>query len=141
MLVSVFANMIRLGDTVVRMRGPISPEGLLALAETPRPFLFSEMRTLHLDREDTFLNMAKRLTILLAETPIILTLYLSILRIVHGHENVVTAFAARSTTPEWVMPIEPLGMADNRGITHPPIERRLQEEGPGARSDGREGGP
>lgn len=123
-LISLFVNMIKFADTSRMMRGPIDPSKLEPLRSPDRPIVFSEMRCIHLGNSDTLLNLAKRMTILLAETPVLERLFQAILQIVHTTENSVTEFAAVFGMPERVFPADPLDMPDNYGTTRLACQER-----------------
>lgn len=115
--ISLFVNMIKFADTSRLMRGPIDPSKLEPLRSPDRPIVFSEMRCIHLGNSDTLLNLSKRMTLLLEETPVLARLFQALLAIVHSTENSVTEFAAVFGMPERVFPADPLDMPDNYGTT------------------------
>lgn len=117
LLISVFLNMIKFADTSRLMRGPIDQAKLEELRSPDRPIVFSEMRCIHLGASDTLLNLSKRMTHHLAETPTLARLFRAVLEIVHATENSVTEFASVFGMPERVFPMDPLDMPDNYGVT------------------------
>lgn len=115
-MVSLFVNMIRMADTVEYLnKGRKSNRRIKQLKNEQIP-LYDGLMTLHLDRQDTCLNLSKRMIALLKETPLFLTVYKSIVMRALNSKNLLSEFASLSEMPERVFPINALEMPDNYGV-------------------------
>ena len=113
-LISILFNMIRVSDTLYESND-IRPDRLAAIRAGQLP-LFDGLEILHLDKQDTCLNLAKRLTRSLQGDEVLYAIYIELLSRLRSHDNLLTRFASRSARPEWVFPENALEIADNYGI-------------------------
>lgn len=114
LLISLLVSLGRLSDSLYEDRD-IRPERVEQL-NNGWPPQYDGLQSLHLQRQDTLLNLAKRLTRSLMGDPIMHPIYLTILRRVKENDTLISRFAKRSTKPEWVLPEQPLGIIDNYGL-------------------------
>ena len=115
MAISLFINMLRLAETVRYLRGPMLPD-MIAAARAGRSKVYEELSTLHIDRQDTLLNVSKRMNRQLAGSGIMETIWQAVLRRVHASDSVIAELRDISTMPERYLPIDAAGMADNYGV-------------------------
>jgi hypothetical protein len=113
--ISVFINMVRLAETVRYLRGPILP-GRLAEAKSKRLPLYEELWTFHLDKQDVYLNLAKRMTRQLQGTGLMEGIWREVIRRFHAGNNVITELRDLSAMPQRYFPLDPLALADNYGV-------------------------
>jgi hypothetical protein len=113
--ISVFINMVRFAETVRYLRGPILP-GRLAEAKSKRLPLYEELWTFHIDKQDVYLNVAKRMARQLRGTGLMEKIWHEVLRRYLAGNNVITELRDLSEMPERYFPLEPLGLADNYGV-------------------------
>ena len=116
LLVSLFANLIRLSDTIIKTLEQTPNETMIAMMKSCQLPLFDGLLTLHLDKQDTCLNLAKRLTRLLSETPFFLAVYQKVIQASLDNDSLLGKFARLSARPEFVFPENALEIADNYGI-------------------------
>lgn len=113
-LISVLFNLIRLSDTLYEAED-IRTERVAAIKAGQLP-LFDGFQTLHLDKQDTLLNLAKRLSRLLRSDNLFHAIFKELLSRALRNDNLLTRFAAKSERPEWVFPEEALEIPDNYGV-------------------------
>lgn len=112
--ISLFMNMIRMSDTLFEDQD-VRPQRVDSVRAQQLP-LFDGLQTLHLDRQDTCLNLAKRLTRSLSEDEFLYELYLELIRRTKASDNLITRFQKRSARPDRVFPENALEIEDNYGI-------------------------
>ena len=113
--ISVFINMVRFAETVGYLRGPILP-GRLAEAKSKRLPLYEELWTFHIDKQDVYLNVAKRMARQLAGTGLMEKIWREVLRRYLAGNNVITELRDLSEMPQRYFPLDPLGLPDNYGV-------------------------
>lgn len=113
--ISVFINMVRFAETVRYLRGPILEEKL-AMAKSRRLPLYEKLSTFHIDRQDVFLNLAKRMARQLHGTGLMEHIWREVLRRLLAGDNVITELRDLSAVPERFFPIDPLDIEDNYGL-------------------------
>jgi len=112
--ISLLINMIRLADTLYEDRD-VRSERVDAIRQRQLD-LYDGLQTLHLDRQDTCLNLAKRLSRSLKEDHVLHEIYLELIRRAKRSDNLLTRFQRRSARPEWVFPEDPSEIRDNYGV-------------------------
>ena len=113
--ISVFINMVRLAETVRYLRGPILP-GRLAEAKSKRLPLYDELWTFHIDKQDVYLNVAKRMARQLQGTGVMEKIWREVIRRFLEGQNVITELRDLSAMPERYFPLDPLELPDNYGV-------------------------
>lgn len=116
MFLSLFVGMNRLSDTYFRVHKSCIEQDNLNLFKERRVPLYSGLKTMHLDRQDTCLNISKRLVRFLSETPMFLAFYQEIITRFKQNGSLIQNFSNLSIRPEYVFPIEPLALPDNHGV-------------------------
>lgn len=114
LLISQLIGLVRVSDSLFEDRD-IREERAQQI-KSGWPPTYDGLNALHLDRQDTLLNLAKRLTRALQTDPLMHAIYLELLRRMKANDNLITRFARRSARPEWVLPEEPLEIVDNYGV-------------------------
>ena len=114
LLISLLFNMIRVSDTLYES-SDIRGDRISAIKKKQLP-LFDGFETLHLDKQDTFLNLAKRLTRALKHDALLYSIFTELLERAKRNDNLLTRFAGKSARPDWVFPINALEITDNYGI-------------------------
>jgi len=114
LLVSLMFNMMRISDSLYE-ESDIRPERVEQIRQGWPPF-YDGLHALHLDRQDTCLNAAKRLARALGEDAFLQAIYLELLRRAKANDNMISRFMRRSAKPAWVFPEDPLVIADNYGV-------------------------
>lgn len=115
-IISLLVNMIRVSDTIRYLyENPKNPDRVRELKNSQVP-LYDGLVTLHLDRQDTCLNLSKRIIRLLTETPVLLRIYETVIDRALRSASLLSEFAALSQMPERVFPINALEMPDNYGV-------------------------
>ena len=113
--ISSFINLVRLAETVRYIRGPVIPEKLEATRSDRVP-LYEELFTFAIDKQDVFLNMAKRMARQLQGTGLMEKIWREVIKRFHQGDNVITEFQSLSEMPERYFPLDPLHMKDNYGV-------------------------
>lgn len=113
--ISSFINMVRLAETARYIRGPIIPEKLEA-TRTDRVELYEELWTFSINRQDVYLNVAKRMARQLQGTGLMEKIWREVNKRFLQGDNVITEFQRLSEMPERYFPLDPLGMKDNYGV-------------------------
>jgi hypothetical protein len=116
LVISVFINMVRFAETVRYVHGDLIPENLKE-AKTQRLELYEGLSTFHIDKQDVFLNMSKRLSRQLSGSDLFKNIWREVLRRLLDGDNVITEFRGLSAIPERYFPLDPLDMQDNYGVT------------------------
>jgi len=116
LLLSMFVNMIRVADTYRYLLDPAVNRARQTELSTGQVSLYDGLVTLHLDRQDTCLNLSKRLVRVLEETPFFLSAYHILVKRMMQADSLLLRFASLSENPERVFPIAPLLMPDNYGV-------------------------
>lgn len=114
--ISLFINMVRFAETQRYLRGPILADRLAA-SKIRRVPLYEELFTFSIDRQDVFLNLSKRMARQLAGTGLMEAIWREVLRRLLAGDNVLTEMRGLSAMPERYFPLDPLGIADNYGVT------------------------
>jgi len=111
--ISVFFAMLRFSEAVkyVSVDG-IEPKNL------EFKILYDGMTTFGIDKQDTFLNLSRRIYYILREDTFLLGLWQAMLQRVHENPSVVDKFASQSKLPGRYMPVNPLGIRDNYGYCY-----------------------
>lgn len=113
--ISNFINLVRLAETEKFLRGPIIPERL-AEAKSKRIPLYEELWTFHVDKQDVFLNIAKRMARQMRGTGLMEAIWREVVRRFHAGTNVISELRDLSAVPERYFPLDPLGLPDNYGV-------------------------
>lgn len=115
-ILSIFVNTIRIADTMrCLFKGEMDPDRIQQL-KSEQIQLYDGLMTLHLDRQDTCLNLSKRMIRLLKTTPLFLRIYETLVKRALNSKNLLSDFASLSNMPERVFPLNALEMADNYGV-------------------------
>jgi hypothetical protein len=113
-LLSTFVTMLRLAETC-RFTRPVIDEARWEETRTRIRPLYDGLTTFAIDRQDTFLNLARRIARQLSGDPLMETFWREILRRLHAGDNVVSEFARHSPVADRYFPVDPSGMIDNYG--------------------------
>jgi len=116
LLVSLFVNLIRVSDTLRKAERREEIPAMIEVLKTTQLPLYDGLKTLSLAKQDTCLNLAKRLIRVLQETPFFLAVYQKAVRESLAHDSLLGTFARLSAHPERVFPEDALTMADNYGV-------------------------
>ena len=114
LLISLLFNMIRVSDSLYESKD-IRGDRIDAIKNNQLP-LFDGFETLHLDKQDTFLNLAKRLTKALNDDKLLYGIFVELLERAKRNDNLLSRFAGKSARPDLVFPINALEITDNYGI-------------------------
>lgn len=114
LLISLLFNMIRVSDSLYESKD-IRGDRIDAIKNDQLP-LFDGFVTLHLDKQDTFLNLAKRLTKALSDDKLLYGIFVELLERAKRNDNLLSRFAGKSARPDLVLPLNALEIADNYGI-------------------------
>ncbi|ARP97998.1 class I SAM-dependent methyltransferase [Pseudorhodoplanes sinuspersici] len=114
LLISLLFNMIRVSDSLYESKD-IRGDRIDAIKNDQLP-LFDGFVTLHLDKQDTFLNLAKRLTKALSDDKLLYGIFVELLERAKRNDNLLSRFAGNSARPDLVLPLNALEIADNYGI-------------------------
>lgn len=113
--ISVFINMVRLAETVRYIRGPVIPERLEE-TQSDRVALYEGLSTFSINKQDVFLNVAKRMARQLQGTGLMEKIWREVIKRFLQGDNVITEFQSLSEMPERYFPLDPLHMKDNYGV-------------------------
>jgi hypothetical protein len=113
-MISLLFNMVRISDTLFEACD-IRPERIAQVKEGWPPF-YDGLHALNIDKQDTCLNLAKRLIRSLQIDPILLSLFQELMRRAKSNDNLIARFSQRSANPEWIFPENALQIADRFGI-------------------------
>jgi hypothetical protein len=114
LLISTFVNMLRLAETC-RFTRPVIDEDRWSQARGRILPLYDGLTTFAIDRQDSYLNLSRRIRRQLEGDPLMKPFWLEILRRLHSGDNVITEFARDSRVADRYFPIDPSGMLDNYG--------------------------
>jgi hypothetical protein len=114
LLISLFVNMVRLSDSLFE-DCDVRDQRVQAIKAGWPPF-YDELHAMNLDKQDTCLNLAKRLIRSFLDDQLMGDIYRELLRRMKMNDNLVTRFSRRSSRPEWVFPEQPFGIEDNYGL-------------------------
>ncbi|AXK79673.1 hypothetical protein DW352_03550 [Pseudolabrys taiwanensis] len=114
LLISLFINMMRLSDSLYEDKD-IRLERIQQI-KTGWPPFYSEMHALHIDQQDTLLNLMKRLTRALQDDDVLHPIFLALLRRAKANDNLLQRFMKHSANPDWVFPENALEIADQYGV-------------------------
>jgi hypothetical protein len=110
----VFVNMLRLAETCRFTRPAIDPDRWEQTRTRILP-LYDGLTTFAIDRQDTFLNLSRRLHRQLRDDALMLAIWTGILERLRAGDNAVTEFARGSPVAARYFPPDPTGMLDNYG--------------------------
>ena len=113
--ISVFINMVRFAETVAYLRGPILTDRLVT-AKSRRLPLYEDLWTFHIDRQDVFLNVSKRMARQMQGTGLMEKIWREVLRRYLAGRNIITEMRDLSAMPERYFPLDPLNLTDNYGV-------------------------
>lgn len=113
--ISSFINMVRFAETVRYVRGPMIAEKLEA-TRNGRVELYEQLFTFDIDKQDVFLNMAKRMARQLQGAGLMEKIWREVIRRFLQGDNVITEFQKLSEMPERYFPLDPSDMKDNYGV-------------------------
>lgn len=112
--ISVFVNMLRLAETCRYTRPAIDPDRWERTRTRILP-LYDGLTTFAIDRQDTFLNLSRRLHRQLRNDALMLAIWTGILERLRLSDNAITEFARDSPVAARYFPADPTGMLDNYG--------------------------
>jgi hypothetical protein len=110
MLISLFVNMIRLGETVYN---GCTPMKLVTIGH-----MYDGLTYMHYDKQDTLLNLSKRINRIMDYTPVLEPLWYAVVEKAKSASdgNYVNRFMVETERPAWVFPQNAVEIADNWGI-------------------------
>lgn len=114
LLISLFFNMIRVSDSLYE-DCDVREERIQQIREGWPPF-YDELHAINIDKQDTCLNLAKRLIRQLKDDCILYDVFTELLRRAKNNDNLITRLARRSKKPEWFFPENALDIVDNYGV-------------------------
>ncbi len=114
LLISTFVNMLRLAETC-RFTRPVIDQDRWTETKARILPLYDGLTTFAIDRQDTFLNLARRIRRQLDGDPLMEIFWSEILQRLHAGDNVITEFARHSLVADRYFPFDPSGMLDNYG--------------------------
>ena len=115
-IISMFVNMIRVADTYrFTMTGEHDADKL-NLMKSKQIELYDGLMSLHIDRQDTCLNLSKRSLRLLKVTPLLFEIYIEIVNRLKTERTLIADFASLSSRPSFVFPVDANNIPDNHGI-------------------------
>ena len=109
--ISMFVNTLRIAEMVKLSR--ISSIEDISSIEFKE--LYSGITSFSVERQDTFLNISRRMKFLLSGDQLLCNLWEEVLNRVHSSDSVLKEFQAKSNFPERYFPVNPLGIYDNYG--------------------------
>lgn len=112
-LISLLVIMARLSDSYRHRIGVYFSEQKL---DTTKFHLYEGLYSFNPEHEDTCLNMCKRMTRLLEETPFFLKMYQETLRRMLKHKTLLSDYASLSSKPDKMFPMNATEIPDNYGI-------------------------
>jgi len=115
LLVSMFINMLRIAEAVGAISGPFQPTRVGEVRSTRIEF-FDGVMMFDIDRQDTYLNLCKRMARLMKDTPFLLAVWNEVLVRIHKEDNSISRLRGISAMPERYFPLDSLKMPDNYGV-------------------------
>lgn len=115
MSISIFMNMLRLGETIKFVRPEIDQNRVEQTSHRVVRFE-NGLNTFAIHRQDTFLNLTRRFTSLMQDDEVMLSIWKELLKRIHLSENVITDFSRTSQVSDRYFPIKNLGIKDNYGL-------------------------
>lgn len=116
LLISLFVNLIRVSDTyTLTMNAGHSIEMIEKLKVQQIP-LVGGLVTLNIDKQDTCLNLSKRMNKLLPCTPFLFEVYRKASRELLMSDSLLKRFSNLSDRPGFVFPENALEIPDNYGV-------------------------
>lgn len=116
LMISVLVVTIRIADTYRMGLAPHVDTAMIATLKSERRPLYDGIKTLNIDRQDTCLNLAKRMRRQLTETPFFLRIYETIIARMLRAPSLLGTFAALSDRPGYVFPLNAEELPDNHGV-------------------------
>lgn len=122
LLVSLFVNLFRIADTYLITQNCTDDHemiNILSQQQIPLSLLNNEangVMTLSLAKQDTCLNLAKRLDAVLEETPFFHAVYRKAVELFLKESPLLSGFAELSAQPERIFPENARKLSDNYGI-------------------------
>lgn len=114
--ISNFMNLIRFAETVAFVRGPMDPERVGEVKSEFRKHLYDDLFTISIDKQDVFLNVAKRMARQMQGAGFMERMWREVQRRFLEGDNIITEFRDMSEMPERYFPLDPLDLPDNYGI-------------------------
>lgn len=122
LLVSLFVNLFRIADTYLITQNYTDDHEMIEILsqqQIPLSLLKNKengVMTLSLAKQDTCLNLAKRLDAMLEETPFFHAVYRKAVELFLKESPLLSGFAELSAQPERIFPKNALEMPDNYGV-------------------------
>lgn len=114
--VTWFVATLRLADTVMLMHNSQIDSIQVAKLKTCRIPLYDGLKTLHLDKQDTLLNISKRTQRNMQTTPILLDIFIEVTKRMKASNYTLTTLINVTERPSYVFPEEPSELSDNHGV-------------------------
>ena len=112
MAISCVVNTIRLAETTHFVRPDIDSTKWEETRLKPVE-LYDGLTTFAIDRQDTFLNLSRRLHKLLSDDPVMTAIWRVILERLNTHDTIIQDFARNSPVKDRYFPVDPSGKKDN----------------------------
>ncbi|MDO6536041.1 hypothetical protein [Alteromonas stellipolaris] len=111
-----FVATLRLADTVMLMHNSQLDTVQVTKLKTSRVPLYDGLKTLHLDRQDTLLNLSKRTHRNMQTTPFLLDIFVAVTKRMKSSNHILLSFMEVTKRPSFVFPEAPLELYDNHGV-------------------------
>lgn len=117
LFLSLFVGMVRLSDTISTVHTKTLDDDMVELLRSKRVPLYSGLKTMNIDKQDTCLNLSKRLQNVLQETPFFLSVFYHILKEMKVNGSLINMFLELTARPSFFFPEEANDIPDNYGIS------------------------
>ncbi len=115
MTISMFMNMMRLGETVKFVRPVLDNERIKQASKGPIMFN-NGLNTFSIQRQDVFLNLTKRFYRQVKDDAVMFPIWQTLLKRLHESENIITDFSSNSAVKQRYFPLNPEDLTDNYGL-------------------------
>ena len=112
--ITTFVNTFRIAEMVKLTRA----KSIEKVDEIDFYELYEGITTFSVRKQDTFLNLSRRMKWTLREDQLMTRLWEEVVNRIHASDNVLREFAASSDFPERYIPANPNGLKDNYGLTY-----------------------
>ena len=114
--VTWFVATLRLADTVNLMHNSQLDNMQVTKLKTSRVPLYDGLKTLHLDKQDTLLNLSKRTHRNMQTTPFLLDIFVEVTKRMKNSNHILLSFMEVTKRPSFIFPEAPLELYDNYGV-------------------------
>lgn len=117
MTISMFVNLFRLAETTRFLYGNAAfDDDAMRRTRVDIVPLVDELTTFAIDRQDTFLNVSKRMARILEHGGILEKIWHEMLTRLHDCDNIIALLRSHSAVPQRYFPVNPDGIKDNYGL-------------------------